>query len=303
MFKVSTREFNRLTFLTICFCLFAASHAQKRENALFSMQTEKARSISIGQTITKSSTISPFTTSEAIYGLDLSADISLDHHVSLVRVILIDNNFNEYMVYEAYPRISGEMAFSVSNICEETFMLNGVRPASLKLEVVDASINLHGVSVSHAPHRMSNEQFSEYYESVREQQIDAKITMLNNHISKSGMNWKAERTSVSHLPYREKKYLVNGDHIVNLQGFEYHTTGVFEVWDAGGPSNRNDPKSTALRKEFDWRNRHGANDPSSPYYDGDPDGGGWCTAITTQSCNHCWSFCPTPTLWYVEARL
>ncbi len=296
MLKLFIQSFNRLTLLIICFCLFSASNAQKRESAIFSMQAENAQSISIGQTFTKSSTISPFTTSEAIYGLDLSADISLDHHVSLVRVILIDNNFNEYMVYEAYPRISGKMIFSVKNICEETFLLNAVRPASLKIEIVGGTINLQGISVSNTAHRMSNEQFDEHYENIREKQIDEKITALNNYISKKGMNWKAERTSVSHLPYSEKRYLINGDHILNLQGFEYHTTGVFEVWDEGGPSNRNDPKSTELRKEFDWRNRHGANDPSSPYYDGDTDGGGWCTAITKQSCSHCWSFCPTGTL-------
>ena len=297
MFKLFIRRFNRLSFMIMCFCLFFESDAQKIGSAVFSMHAANAQSISIGQTFTTSTTISPFTRSAEIYGLDMSADISLDHYASLVRVILIDNNFDEYMVYEVYPRITDKNVFSVRNICEETFLLNAVRPKSLKIEIVDASVTLHGISVSYTPHRMSDEQFNEYYEDIREKQIDQKIIALNKYIRENGMNWKAERTDISHLPYREKKYLINGDHIFNWQGFEYHTKGVFEIWSKNGrPSNKNDVKSSELRKEFDWRNRHGANDPLSPYYDGDTDGGGWCTAIKKQSCNHCWAFCPTGTL-------
>lgn len=44
---------------------------------------------------------------------------------------------------------------------------------------------------------------------------------------------------------------------------------------------------------FDWRTRHGANLPESPYYDGDSLGGGWCTPMRNQNkpqtCLSCWA--------------
>lgn len=46
---------------------------------------------------------------------------------------------------------------------------------------------------------------------------------------------------------------------------------------------------------WDWRNRHGANDPSSPYFDDDDSGfTGWITPIKNQAeptgCGSCSAF-------------
>lgn len=41
---------------------------------------------------------------------------------------------------------------------------------------------------------------------------------------------------------------------------------------------------------FDWREKHGANQSNSQYYDGDIYGGGWLTSVKTQWCGNCWAY-------------
>ena len=56
--------------------------------------------------------------------------------------------------------------------------------------------------------------------------------------------------------------------LTNLQGFEYYKGGVFEL--KSTKRSATPPVTTPHSKmidHFDWRTRHGANDPSSPYYD------------------------------------
>jgi hypothetical protein len=74
----------------------------------------------------------------------------------------------------------------------------------------------------------------------------------------------------------------------NLQGAEYYVGGILEIErEEESPPEPND--ASALIPSFDWRIRHGANRPGSPYYDGDPTGGGWMTSIKSQRCADCWA--------------
>ncbi|MCG2658972.1 MAG: hypothetical protein L6437_01840 [Kiritimatiellae bacterium] len=59
-----------------------------------------------------------------------------------VRVILIDKDRNEYLVYEAYPLITDEMEFRISDACEETCALENIEPESLRIQLVDAMIEI-----------------------------------------------------------------------------------------------------------------------------------------------------------------
>jgi hypothetical protein len=71
-----------------------------------------------------------------------------------------------------------------------------------------------------------------------------------------------------------------------LFGFEYYKAGLFE-FNRYVPNPKVDPN---LVRSFDWRNRHGANDPFSGYWDGDDLGTGWFTSVKDQTLGTCWAF-------------
>jgi hypothetical protein len=291
----------------ILFFFFGLSVQLRAQNATglkpdyFSPKFENLQSIPIGQmfsgTTSESQSIKPFENSPKIYGLALSADIELKNNGGLVRVVLIDVYSNEHLVYEAYPSITDNKSFTVTNICEETCILNGVAPASLQIQTLNSSISIKNIAVSYTAPQFKNE-FAPLKQQTLDAQNDAKIEIINKNNSIKGVDWVAGKTDISHLSYMEKKMLINGGHILNLQGFEYYKGGVF-VYDMGYGDSAPEAKnaaSMALVDRWDWRERHGANKVGSPYYDGDVKKGGWFTAIKTQKCNQCWCFAPTATI-------
>jgi hypothetical protein len=48
--------------------------------------------------------------------------------------------------------------------------------------------------------------------------------------------------------------------------------------------------SSSLVESFDWRTRHGADNPDSPYYHRDSSGSDRLTPVKRQRCNQCWVF-------------
>jgi hypothetical protein len=96
---------------------------------------------------------------------------------------------------------------------------------------------------------------------------------MNHLIHGYNMNWLAKDNSVVALYYNQKRKLFGEGY--NLVGFEYYYEGVFEFI-----GRRNYPKvNPDLDRHFDWRDRHGANDPQSQYWDGDTLGTGWLTSV------------------------
>ncbi|MGE5316411.1 MAG: C1 family peptidase [Chloroflexota bacterium] len=119
---------------------------------------------------------------------------------------------------------------------------------------------------------------------------------MNHEIEKYDMFWLAGINSIASLSYFDKEKIFKLKY--NTQGFEYYTGGIYEyisekVIDIS-PDN--------LVSSFDWRNRHGANDPSSPYFDSDNHQvkSGWLTDVRTQGdCGSCYIF---SALGAVEAK-
>ncbi len=235
-----------------------------------------SQTISIDSAFNSDGEIYPFDTTQAIYGLSIeSGSVILYSDTSLVRVILVDTFYNEYLVYEAYPLIVTETSFSISDVCDETCYLDGVYPYSLEIQIVDAEINITAL--------YANEEYMDNADSLQnsyKQQIElSKVSIINNLIDETGMLWYADTNNISQMSYFQKKNLFGEKY--RLYGLDYYCGGVFEK-DAFNSFSEN---VSDLIKDWDWRNRHGANDPlkSAYYYDGDPNGSGWLTSIKNQN--------------------
>ncbi|MBN1984502.1 MAG: hypothetical protein JW795_23450 [Chitinivibrionales bacterium] len=262
----------------------------------FFLHDKNSEQVTINRTFTGpdelTATTITLTNRSPLFGAAICADVTLSTEVSLARVVLIDDQANEYLIYEVSSLLAENNSVSVCDAAEETKLLNAVIPVSLRIELLDATLSISTLQCVPST-SYSTEEIASVQQQLRLEQERAKIDLLNTRLTEKKMLWKAGQTSLSSLTYAQKKIMFDDNGMVaNLQGFEYYTDGVFEL-KSNKPEIATPQKASAVVESFDWRNRHGANDPKSPYYDGDELGGGWATSIKDQAlpqyCGSCWS--------------
>jgi len=249
--------------------------------SLLSSMKIMAQEIEIDLTFTHDTIIYPFGSIDTISELNMSGDLILNQDTSLVRVILEDTSGIQYMVLEAYPLICSDTSFSFNHHCDETCFLDLVNPYSIIIQIIDASLDLSSLYYSSD---VKENCIEERYKAKRAKD-EEKIELMNQIIPAYGMNWVAEDNGMVEKYYEQKRHIFGNGY--SLLGFEYYKNGVFEfIGHSEYP--KVDPD---LVRQFDWRDRHGANDPSSPYWDGDSLGTGWLTSVKDQgNYNTCWAF-------------
>jgi hypothetical protein len=254
------------------------------------------RSIVIARSIGDSQEIRPFS-GRSVVGLGVNGQVEFTSGRGMIRIVAVDDGGREFLVYEAYALIAPAPTFQVRNGCRETCVLQAMTPSRLKIELVDASLLIETLVVNEIVGAPATQQSAleaaaqtERIKAAQEREI---VAVLNQQLKAKGLKWVAGETSISRLSHAEKSRLLScaateSNTPVNLQGAEYYVGGILEVGRRDEAAALAAP-SSSLIPMFDWRARHGANRPSSPYYDGDPTGGGWITSIKSQRCGDCWA--------------
>ena len=149
------------------------------------------------------------------------------------RLILIDDNDNEYLIFGSDFMILDEK-FSMDNICEETCNLGEVKIKEIRVELFDAEIHINKIRIQSTNSPTINKLKTK--EEMEDGQQNIKISKWNERITEKNLKWVAGETSVSGLGYADKKKLFIGNKLANLQGFEYYVGGIFTVQSEGDRS-------------------------------------------------------------------
>ena len=240
---------------------------------MFEMAYPESEIISINEKYSKSIIINPFKQKESFFSLSVNAKVILNSNKSLIRVIFIGENGDEYLVLESNYMISERNQIEYRDYGEETAMLNGVVPGRIKIEIEDASILLETFSYNNAAqNKLGSKDFTFRSKKIKNDQDIVKIDILNKQIKKKGYLWKAGETSVSLMTYQQKKQLFGGT-LPNLKGFDYYKGGIFDFTDSTCSKKT---LTSNIVSSFDWRNRHGQD---------------WITSIKNQGSEpSCWAF-------------
>ena len=271
---------NKICFLlilsmSVTFSIFAQPTTS---SPLFQLSTEKGyemRNIALPQSCESFS----LDDSKPIAGLSLTGQVVLPSQKSFARVILMDKDGNEYLVFEMSRLFNDKDSLSLINYCEETKILPNVCPSKLLLYSSEAFINIAyitlKVSREDVKPQMGREDYREMSKQNKQEQVKLIVRNINENNKTHNRLWRAEVTDLSLLQWEDRKKILGIGGRCRPTGFEYYSSGIFELGEA-------EDDQTLLRsnspyvESFDWRNRHGTN---------------WMTPVKYQSTgNGCWSF-------------
>lgn len=247
-------------------CLLKAFISQGQNHKVFEMAYSKSDTYEINKTYSKSTTIYPFKQNKAIFSLAITANVQLNNYKSFVRVIFVTDKGDEYLVLESSSIISDENLINFKYYSEETSLLQGVIPTSIKLEIEDATITIESISINDDVNNKKEESaFDNNFKLKKKAQDSIKIYRINTQIRKKGGMWFAGETSLSKMTYQEKKRMMGGT-LSNLKGFEYYSGGIFDLSEPISEAvtllkaaTLNATTERNIVPSFDWHKRHGIN--------------------------------------------
>ena len=263
--------------------VFFISQFNYGQNNLFSINhsdpNQKITEIEIDSSFYSSELVC-LITNGPISSLSVTADVKLYNYESYVRILLSDLEYEQdYLVYEAfYPLNDLDTQYYVEDYAYESKMLYNLSNVIVRVEIHNGEYYFSRVCYSNNPYEWDKDQFDKDKRQLKSTQDSMILSALNQRIKEKNYLWVAGSTSVSELYYDQRKDMLpknTENEIPNLQGLEYYKGGVFEVL-SDSVQNRATYTSNYV-DEFDWRKRHGEN---------------WLTPSKTQSCNHCWVYCP-----------
>lgn len=245
-------------------------------NHLFA-QADYNLNIQINDEYSQNTILNPFN-GEIVTALSISGEVVFNSDKSFVRIIVNDSDGNEYLIYESYPMLSENNQFELDYECEESCFFDDYQPNTIEVQIQDASIQIDEINYSNI-----NYSDAEYLRKQAKYSKNAtKLSAVQNYIVDHNLIWVAEETDFSRLSYKDKAKFWGKDY--RSFGFEFYSLGYYSIT---GPTDSDHTQNYGFVGNFDWRNRHGANQSNSPYYDGDENGTGWMTPVVCQGLG-CW---------------
>lgn len=265
------KKSNFFPVILLCALISTMASAQSSYPEGFKMAGNQLTNLVFNQVFTRDEVLEPpGLSAKPVYGMAVSGQVSFQKEDGYVRVVLVDRDLTEHLVFESYPLISESETLLVSEVSEETAVLAGIQPRHIRLEVENATFELKTITVAGA-----GPQGPEIARLMKEKQQlrnDFKIKKLNQNLRQKGASWVAGQTEVSQLSYAAKKKLYGGSKFP--AGFEFYAGGIYQT-----ESSAQSATASPMVEDWDWRDRHGKN---------------WITGIRNQaSCGSCWAFAAT----------
>lgn len=225
-----------------------------------------------------------------ISGIAISGRTVLENEEALVRVLLIDQNGKEYLVFEDIYMFPDEKEHVFTNVAMETAILENVNPKEIKIFIQNAQIELSQITGVLSDAKLSLFELKEQRKNILVAQEEYLIDRWNKLNAQIGQYWVAGKTSISGLPYSDKKIILGAtDNHYLSDGIEYYVGGFFvikshsldSVYISPSYSYETRDASSTYVESFDWRNRHGKNWMTSvknqkvPYNESTGNGGCW----------------------------
>lgn len=193
-----------------------------------------------------------------INGFKVSGKGILNSDSSLIRLVLEDNLSHEYLIYESSILFDSIGYVNFQDAFEETYMLNGIIPSKLNVQLIDADVTLKKI-ITYQLDSCKSLNSNKQYLSIKSEIEKEKLNSINKYIKKYKLSWAPHICHESTMPYHYKRKMY-GDK-VNTYGYEYYNDGFFSI-----PSKIVDNSlliksvtTTTFIDEFDWRDRHGKN--------------------------------------------
>lgn len=201
----------------------------------------------------------------SISGFAISGKTTLLNEESIIRVLLLDAQKNEYLVFEDYRMFSNDKERVFMDEAIETILLENIIPTELKIIISDATLEILKLKIVPAKSEPIEILSNKRHEILSMQQ-SYMISLWNKLNSETNQYWVAGETSISGLPYAKKKLALGAtnDHYLS-DGLEYYVGGIFLVRCHSNCLNALANQSISNHNEerdiyvdhFDWRNRHG----------------------------------------------